>query len=440
MFTSRRLLAFLFVFTLCAFVALAQTETGQITGTVMDPTGAVVPNATVTVKDLSTNATRTNKTPDGSYVFANMQSGRFEVTGTAQGFQTVKQVVEITVGAKVHLDLHLAVGTQSTIVEVSEAAIQVNTETQTLGATVSTNEILNLPTITRNPYDLVKTVGNTTDSDPTGVDRGVGVSINGLRASDVGILLDGVPNTNNFDTRIAIRTPLDSVGEVSVLTSNLTAEYGRAVAGMVNVNTKRGTNEYHGTVYEFNRVSSLTSNSFDNNANGIGIPVFTRNQFGFSAGGAVIKDKLFVFGNPEWIRVRSAQTQTATIVTPQLIAASDPNTQNFFNTYGHLKSGLTPLQTFTRGAVCTTGACTAIPAGRPLPRMSSSLAGFASSRRSGRSPSTKPASATAGALETGAHRQRGRCNNRHSDSPVLRRRPADASTAANPRRPPQWIR
>lgn len=356
-------LAALFVF---VFIALAQTETGQITGTVLDPTGAAIPNSTITAKDLSTNATRTNRSNDGSYVFPNLLAGRYEVTASATGFETQRQVMNVGVGSKLGLDFHLAVGAQATVVEVSETATQVNTETQTLGATVSGNEVLDLPTITRNPYDLVKTVGNTTDSDPAGADRGVGVSINGLRSSDVSILLDGVPNVNNFDTRIALRTPLDSVGEVSVLTSNFTAEFGRAVAGVVNVNTRRGANQYHGTAYEFNRVSALTSNTFDNNALGLPTPIFTRNQFGFSAGGAIVKDKLFVFANPEWIKVRSAQTQTATIATPQLLAASDPNTQAFFNAYGHLKSNLTVLQTFPRSSVCTSGACTAIPESTPI--------------------------------------------------------------------------
>lgn len=364
---SKSLLTFALVLTVFASAALAQTETGQITGSVLDPTGAAILNAKIIAKDVSTNATRSFDTTDGNYVFTNLLPGQYEITANAVGFQTLKQIVNLTVGAKVGLDLHLAVGTQATVVEVSENVVQVNTETQTLGQNISGNEVLNLPTITRNPYDLVRSVGNTTDSDPAGADRGVGVSINGLRSSDVGVLLDGVPNSNNFDTRVAIQTPLDSVGEVTVLTSNFTAEYGRAVAGIVNVNTRRGANEIHGTAYEFNRVSALASNSFDNNANGIDKPIFTRNQFGFSAGGALIKDKLFVFGNPEWIRVRSAQIQTATIATPQLISASDPNTQAFFAAYGHLQPGVIPLQTFSRSSVnCTSAACLAIPGSTPI--------------------------------------------------------------------------
>jgi outer membrane receptor protein involved in Fe transport len=350
----------------CAQGLFAQTETGQITGTVFDQTGGVISNATVTATEPSTKTTRTVTTTNGIYAFPNLLPGRYELTATAPNFQTLKQAVAVTIGSKIGLDFRLMVGTQTQIVEVEEVIAQVNTETQTLGQNISRDEVLNLPTITRNPYDLVKTVGNTTDSDPTSQTRGVGVSINGLRGSDVGILLDGVPNVNQFDTKVGIRTPLDSVGEVTVLTSNFTAEFGKALAGVVNVDTKRGDNGIHGTAYEFNRVSGLASNTFDNNANGIDKAVFARNQFGFSVGGPIKKDKLFFFGNPEWIRVRSAATQTAAIVTPQLLAASAPNTQNFFSTYGKLKSNLLPLQTFTRGQVCTSGACTAIPASTPI--------------------------------------------------------------------------
>ncbi len=356
------------ILSVSAPIATAQNETGQITGTVFDPAGAVIMDATIIATDPSNKAVRTQMASDGVYVFPNLLPGRYELTVSAPNFRTVKQPVTVSVGSKIGLDFHLPLGTVSEVVEVQEQLSQVNTETQSLGANISGNEIANLPTITRDPYDLVKTVGNTTDSDPSSRSRGVGVSMNGLRSSDVGILLDGVPNVNQFDTLVAIKVPLDSVGEFNVQTSNFTAEYGKALAGVVNVDTKRGTNQIHGTAYEFNRVSALTSNTFDNNANGIPISPFTRNQFGFSVGAPVLKDKLFVFANPEWTRVRSVATQLATIATPQLIAASAPATQSFFSTYGHLKPSVFPLQTFTRGEVCTTAgaACLNIPADTPI--------------------------------------------------------------------------
>ncbi len=114
---------------------------------------------------------------------------------------------------------------------------------------------------------------------------------------------------------------------------------------MVNVVTKSGTNEFHGTAYEFNRVSALSSNSFDNNAKSLPKSVFTRNQFGYSVGGPVKKDKLFFFSSTEWIRIRSSAFTTVWVPTPEFIAASSPNTQSFFSTYGHLKSNDVLLQT-----------------------------------------------------------------------------------------------
>src|SRR5262249_43926566 len=138
----------------------AQTETGQITGTVLDQTGGVIMNATVTATDQANHTTRTIMTSDGIYVFPNLLPGRYEVSAAAPSFQTVKQIVTVNVGTKVGLDFHLMVGTQTQVVEVQEQVTQVNIETQTLGEHISGNEIVNLPTITRDPYDLVKTVAN----------------------------------------------------------------------------------------------------------------------------------------------------------------------------------------------------------------------------------------------------------------------------------------
>ena len=192
----------------------------------------------------------------------------------------------------------------------------INTETQTLTQTVTRQEVLLLPTLTRNPYDFVQSVGNVSDADPSG--RGAGVAINGLRATSTNILLDGAANNNEFSGDIGIKVPLDSKQELSVVTSDFTAEFGRAAGGIVNVATRAGSNDFHVTAYEFNRVSRLASNTFDNNANGIPKPVFTRNQFGFSVGGPAIRNKLFFFENTEWTRVRSVQNQTAAIVTNRL--------------------------------------------------------------------------------------------------------------------------
>src|ERR1051326_3656757 len=368
---SRRKSTLSIVLAIIATMSLAtwgysQAETGRIAGTVFDPSGAVIPNAMVTVKSAGTGLERqTTTTTAGTYAVTNLQPGRYTVTAQATGFAPVTQTADVTVGAAVGVDVHMTVGGITAAVEVTEApAGLINVENQTISQTLGGPEVQLLPSLTRNPYDFVQTVGNVSDADPGG--RGAGVAINGLRATSTNILLDGVANNNEFSGDIGIKVPLDSVQELSVVTSGFTAEYGRAGGGIVNVATKAGTNDWHGTLYEFNRVSALASNTFDNNANHIRKPVFTRNQFGLSAGGPAIRNKLFFFGNVEWIRVRSLQTQTAVIATPQLIAASAPNTQQFFQQLGKPKPNLLFLQTFSRGAVCTTGPCTAIPAATPI--------------------------------------------------------------------------
>jgi outer membrane receptor for ferrienterochelin and colicin len=278
--------------------AFAQTETGQITGTVTDPTGAVVPNATVTVRNVNTGATRTTTTGNsGVYVVPNLLPGTYQVTIEATGFTSSQRQVTVNVGSRVGSDFSLTVGTTGTTIEVSEAVTTVNTENQVIQQVISGNQIRDLPTITRNPYDLLVTVGNVSEAAPDG--RGAGFAINGQRAASTNILLDGTANNDEFTATVGQIVPLDSVQEVGVQTSNFTAEFGRATGGVINVATRSGTNEFHGTIYGFNRVSRLASNDFDNNANGIPKQVFTRNQFGYSFGGPIVKDKLFFFSSTE---------------------------------------------------------------------------------------------------------------------------------------------
>ncbi len=358
---TRNRLSHLLIFVLGLSCLLwSQAETGQITGTVTDPSGGTVPGASIRITSTTTGAERTSTSSGaGDFAVTNLLPGEYTVRVESPGFSGFKQNVLVAVGAKVGVDVKLQVGQTGTTVQVSESAVRVNTETQTLSQTISQQDIANLPTISRNPYDLVKTVGNVSDADPGG--RGVGVSVNGQRSSSTSILLDGVSNANAFDTTVAIPIPQDSIQEFSVVTSDFTAEFGGASGGVVNVVTKSGTNALHGSAYEFNRVSALASNSFNNNAFDIRKPVFTRNQFGFSIGGPIIKNKLFFFDNAEFTRVRSVAPFLAVVPTPQLIAASAPATQAFFAASGQLKPNLAISSVFRAADVkCTTAACLAL--------------------------------------------------------------------------------
>ncbi len=341
-----------------ALLVWGQAETGQIVGSVKDPSGASVPKATVKVTSATTGSVRTEATDaNGNFTFANLRPDDYDVSVEAQGFMSLKRRVTVAVGAKVGLDLTMQVGSVATTVEVSEAAsaaITVNTETQTLSQVLNTTSLTELPTITRNPYDLVMTAGTVSEDDPSM--RGVGVAINGLRSAGTNVLLDGVANNDEFNATVGQTVPLDSVQEIGIITNNFTAEYGRADAGVINVTTKSGTNNFHGTAYEFNRVSALGSTGFNNDAYGLTKSPYTRNQFGYSIGGPVKKNKLFFFNNTEWTRVRSSANIQALVPDPGLIAASAPATQQVFSTYGKLASNVQVLQTLNRQQLTALGA------------------------------------------------------------------------------------
>lgn len=332
---------------LCTGMAFAQVETGQISGTVTDQSGAVVVNATVTAKNLGTNAERSTQTNStGYYQLSGLAVARYQISITGAGFQPYTAKAEVTVGSRVSLDAKLSVSAATVEVQVvGEGGVQVNTQSQEISQVINSEQVAQLPSLTRNPYDFVAISGNISNGDAgasggTGnnsqnsTTRGVGFNINGQRSSGTEILLDGVENISVFSDGIGINVPLDTMQEYRVSTSNFEAQFGRASGGVVNVSTKGGSNAFHGDAWEYNRLSAYTSNTETNSQAGAAKGVYTRNQFGFTAGGPVLKDKLFVFGGVEWTRVRSSAVGTAAVPTPEFLNAAASNVKDFFDTYG----------------------------------------------------------------------------------------------------------
>ncbi|HUO15077.1 MAG TPA: carboxypeptidase regulatory-like domain-containing protein [Verrucomicrobiae bacterium] len=336
-----RLIGLLVALALLTILGVAQTETGTINGTVTDATGALISGATVTVTNTATGATRTATTSGtGEYTIPGLPPAPYQIVFSAPGFADFKQLLTVTVASQNLVSPHLEVAKTGITVEVSAAvgAVQVETQSSELSTVVTPQQVSELPSLNRNPYDFVSIAGNVTPDQSPG--RGVnGMAINGQRSASTDVLLDGAENVDLFDAEVGQQVPLDSVQEYRVTTSDFTAEYGRASGGVVNVATKSGTNEFHGSTYEYNRVSDLAANTYDNNANGIARPPFTRNQFGYSIGGPIIKKKLFFFNTTEWIRVRATATNEAYVPDPAFLALSDPATQSYFSTYGTLKPG-----------------------------------------------------------------------------------------------------
>ena len=292
---SIRCLAVLAIVLMIPALAAAQTESGKISGTVTDQSGAVLPGVTVNLKSVERATMRSTVTnAQGEYVFASLVPGNYEVTAELSGFSTQQTRTNVPVGATVNVNVQMAVGAQTEVITVvGETAAAINTSTQDIATTVNETQIRELPTITRNPYDLVQLSGQA--SRDTESDRGTGYAINGARSASTNILLDGSANNDDFTATVGQAVPLDSVQEFSVLTSNFSAQYGRASGGVVNVATKSGTNQFRGTVYEFFRSDALAANTFDNNANEIEQGEFDRHQMGFSLGGPVVKDKVHFF-------------------------------------------------------------------------------------------------------------------------------------------------
>jgi hypothetical protein len=337
---------------LSSVFVLAQVESGEIVGTVADQSGAIIPGATVTVKNVATGAARTTRTSGaGGYLVGGLEPATYEVQVTSGAFKPFKATAEVTVGGHTTVDAKLSVNSEITEVQVvGEGGVAVNTQSQELSQVIDTNQLAHLPSLTRNPYDFVLLSGNVSNGDNTTnsmsseqnvASQGVGVAMNGQREAGTEILLDGAENVGIFSVTVGNQTPIDSVQEYSVVTNNFSAEYGRASGGVVNLSTKSGTNQIHGSAWEFNRLSAYTANTYANNAanQAAGSIVdpkggYTRNVFGFGAGGPIMKNKLFLYESTEWTRVRSSASETQEILDPSFINLLPANTQAYFKQYG----------------------------------------------------------------------------------------------------------
>jgi hypothetical protein len=323
----------------------AQVDKGQIAGTVSDQSGAALSGAAITLKNAASNAERSTRSSDtGAFTIVGLEPGTYSVTVTADQFKPFSTNLEVTVGGHLTLDPRLSVSTSITEVQVlAEGGAAVNTQTQELSQFIDTRQLAQLPSLTRNPYDFVVLSGNVSNGDSTTnnvnsgqnlTSRGVGYSINGQRQTGTEILLDGVENISVFSFEVGEQVPIDSVQEYNIVTNNFAAEYGRASGGIVNLTTKQGTNRFHGSGWEFNRLSAYTANTYQNVVSQIPKGIYTRNQFGFDVGGPIKKDKLFFFGSTEWTRVRSAASESELIPTPEFLSYTAPTVQSYFSQYG----------------------------------------------------------------------------------------------------------
>ncbi len=319
----------LFVF-LIAAVASAQ-QTGSIVGTVHDPSGAVVPGASVKITDTETQFQRVVKTNgSGEYVAPSMPTGTYSITVDKAGFQKLDRTgILLTSASTVTVELQLAVGSEAQTVEVTSQIPLLQAQSGAVSNLVDSQQIVDLPLATRNFADLVLLTpgahaGTATNLAEGGsaysIRGGANYSINGSVAAGNSYLIDGLYNRNQWLNTQVFVPIVDSLKEYRVLTSNFPAEFGDAAGAVTTVTSKNGTNQFHGNVWEFLRNNILNANNYFLNQSGSPRPAYRRNTFGGTIGGPILHDKLFFFADYQGIRQAQPAVSNVVIATPAQVA------------------------------------------------------------------------------------------------------------------------
>jgi len=305
--------------------AQAQLYTGSVTGLITDPSGAIVPSAKITLTDQNRGYSFTAATDPttGRYVLRSIPPGTYKITVEALGFQgQTRDGITLDVSQNITVDFSLKVGTATEVVEVKGAATQLQTEDAVTGQVVNRRFVNDLPLIDRNFTNLAYLAPGITETDAPNSKNsqgGINFNSNGSRNATAEVLIDGASATN-FDQNSGIQnvpyTPsVDSVEEFKVEQTNFTAEYGFAGGTIINVVTRSGTNQFHGSAYEFFRNSVMDANEWFNNAFGTKIAPLKRNDFGGTVGGPIRKDKTFFFFDYEGLR-ESTSAQSGSMGVP----------------------------------------------------------------------------------------------------------------------------
>src|SRR3984885_4202301 len=399
-------------------VGWGQNVYGTITGTVTDASGAVISDAAVTLTNLDNGEKHSIQTnASGNYTFVNLLPGRYKIEGEKAGFKKfVREPIDVEIEAGLRVDIALLVGAQSETVEVTSETPLLQPETNSLGQVVEQRTITELPLNGRNPLAMVAmapgvvpqgqpSAGNSSGGNPVGANPfAMGdFQIGGGQAGQSQILIDGVPTNGAYLNVVTLIPTQDDIAEFKVQTNNLGPEYGRFAGGVINLTTKSGGNQIHGTVYEFIRNKVLNANDFFDNRNGVPRPPFTQNQFGGNVGGPVLKDKLFYFGGYEGFRLRKGRPFQGYVPTAaerggDFSAVGSANTPSAFQIYDATTSGVggNPACNGTNPVSRTPFAGNIIPANRldpsavallkyyPLPNLTgSSTANYATSYSTG---------------------------------------------------------
>src|SRR6185437_10449684 len=332
------------VVTLLPVGLFAQVDTGGVTGTVTDPTGAVVPGVKVTLTNNATSvAETTQSTATGTYSFSGMRPATYTLRAEQRGFQTfIDKGLEIHVQQTATIDIHLVAGAVSQEVTVTASAPLLQSENAAVGQTITSQTVNDLPLQTRDWASLaqlsagVSTAPVGQPSSDSGASSSAFFSVNGVNLWQNDFRLNGINDNiemyggSSVGSNAAITPPPDAIQEFKLQSGNFNAEFGHSTGGIINAAIKSGTNHFHGNVWEYWRNEDLNANLFFNGVNNQRKPEYRQNLFGATLGGPIFKNKTFFFADYQGGRYIIPVPATSTVPSPTMVSSGFTNLQDEF--------------------------------------------------------------------------------------------------------------
>ena len=334
--TASRVVPLLLVACLAAMPAMAQRDMGTLLGSVTDPSGAAIPGATITITEEATGVTDVVESDaTGNYIRPLIKPGVYTLACESPGFKrSVQTGVVLQSGGRVQSNFVLEIGEVTETIEVSAAPPALQTETTQMGGTLENRQTSELPLGGQRRFAfLARTVPAVVPAEPGARDAaGGGFSANGVRSNGQNnFLLNGVDNNVNVidfinQTAYVVGPSVEAIGEMQILTNGYNAEYGRAAGGVVNVTIKSGTNEIHGTLFEFLQNTKLNANPWELNKNGNPRQPYKQNQFGAAVGGPIARNRTFWFADYQGTLIRDGSLSSTLTVPAPGMASGDFST------------------------------------------------------------------------------------------------------------------
>src|ERR1700761_2487428 len=379
-----RFLAFcIFIFSFA--VASAQVDTGTILGTVKDPTGAVIPDARVTITNQGTSEQVTTMTrDDGTYIVTPLKLGSYRIRVEHAGFKTEENAAfELNIQQHAVVDFVLQTGTTSETVQVTAQAALLQTQSATVGQVIGARTVDSMPLNGRDWTQLATLTPGVTQPQQ-GARATNQFAANGTRPAQNDYLLDGIDNNSNDVDFLSgeadvVKPPVDAISEVNIQTNNFSAEFGRAGGAIGNATIKSGTNGFHGTVWEFFRNDALDANAYFSDPATQRKPELRQNQFGAVAGGRIFKDRTFWFADYEGTQIHSGVLQSGIWVpTAPQVSSGFTNFADLLNATGTFTRTDALGRTFSNGQIFDPATTRAVTAGKvdPVTGLTATSSGY----------------------------------------------------------------